>query len=438
MVKGQLLTTNMFTYNDANKLMSARTPASAYQFGYDALGQRIIVSSNGAPISYVHDVGTLGRLTAEYNDTGTLQRRFEHGHGLLSSSHESIDSLYWVFDALGSTSDLLNSTGEVVGSYAYAPFGKTMGAAPRRTSFGFHGELGVVSDMTGLTCMGARYYSEEQGRFVSNDPAHYIDPLAHPYAFALNNPISLVDPLGLASRPFWQRYERPYGPHTEEDYARVDKWTMQHISLGYAEAARLNNRYSARSFDVGWGDSFNPGGANNCDMEWRNTIAANTTWAGHELLPLEYGTYVVGYTYAYFWRNAHGSQLDGLQYFYNFFDPDHWSAAWLAYRDRLEAQWGWLFELVPILIPWDPNEKAGPFGSGDAHFVKGDNLLPYTVRFENETNATAPAQQVVITDRLTNLLDWTTFELTEIAFGDHLHRRPAAHATLRKDRDVIR
>jgi hypothetical protein len=41
------------------------------------------------------------------------------------------------------------------------------------------------------------------------------------------------------------------------------------------------------------------------------------------------------------------------------------------------------------------------------------------VQFENATNALVPAQQVFITDPLTNTLDWRTFELTEIAFGDH-------------------
>src|SRR5207249_4698997 len=68
--------------------------------------------------------------------------------------------------------------------------------------------------------------------------------------------------------------------------------------------------------------------------------------------------------------------------------------------------------------PSDPNLKIGPNGYGLAHFVRADSLLPYTIHFENETNATAPAQRVVISDRLTNRLDWTTFELTEIAFGD--------------------
>ena len=74
--------------------------------------------------------------------------------------------------------------------------------------------------------------------------------------------------------------------------------------------------------------------------------------------------------------------------------------------------------------------RVGPAGYGPQNFVRADSLLPYTIHFENETNATAPAQQVVSSDRLTNLLDWTTFELTEIAFGDQFIAVPPQHAAL--------
>ena len=57
-------------------------------------------------------------------------------------------------------------------------------------------------------------------------------------------------------------------------------------------------------------------------------------------------------------------------------------------------------------------------GQGTSGLVQAGTLLPYHIDFENETNATAPAQRVVITDQLTNTLDWTTFELTEMQFGD--------------------
>ena len=51
--------------------------------------------------------------------------------------------------------------------------------------------------------------------------------------------------------------------------------------------------------------------------------------------------------------------------------------------------------------------------------------LPYRVDFENEATATAPAQQVVVTDQLDADLDWNTFQFTEVGFGDHVIDVPA-------------
>ncbi|MBY0276863.1 hypothetical protein K2Z84_16110, partial [Candidatus Binatia bacterium] len=69
-------------------------------------------------------------------------------------------------------------------------------------------------------------------------------------------------------------------------------------------------------------------------------------------------------------------------------------------------------------IPFDPNGKFGSaMGMG---FVSDEEPLRYTVLFENDpVLATAPAQEVVVTDALdTNLLDLDTFSLGPIAFGD--------------------
>src|SRR5262249_54416772 len=46
--------------------------------------------------------------------------------------------------------------------------------------------------------------------------------------------------------------------------------------------------------------------------------------------------------------------------------------------------------------------------------------LPYRIDFENDPTATAPAQRVDITDQLPSSLDWSTFQWTEIGFGDLL------------------
>ncbi len=67
----------------------------------------------------------------------------------------------------------------------------------------------------------------------------------------------------------------------------------------------------------------------------------------------------------------------------------------------------------------DPNDKYGPAGVGPARYVGGSSLMPYAIVFENKPSATAPAQQVVITDQLDkNTLDLSTFGLGPIAFGN--------------------
>ena len=70
------------------------------------------------------------------------------------------------------------------------------------------------------------------------------------------------------------------------------------------------------------------------------------------------------------------------------------------------------------LAPFDPNGKFGSsMGTG---FVSDLEPLRYMVLFENDpVLATAPAQEVVVTDALdTNLLDLDTFSLGPIAFGE--------------------
>lgn len=63
---------------------------------------------------------------------------------------------------------------------------------------------------------------------------------------------------------------------------------------------------------------------------------------------------------------------------------------------------------------FDPNEKIGPAGFGASRSVTVDQTLLYQVRFENKSDANAPARWVTVTDPLDPALDLSAFELTEI------------------------
>jgi RHS repeat-associated protein len=70
---------------------------------------------------------------------------------------------------------------------------------------------------SGLDNFGARYNSSSMGRFMSPDPLLSSGRIANPqtwnrYAYALNNPLRIVDPTGLYD---WDESAGGDMPHTE-------------------------------------------------------------------------------------------------------------------------------------------------------------------------------------------------------------------------------
>ncbi|MEP7339614.1 MAG: CARDB domain-containing protein, partial [Acidobacteriota bacterium] len=67
----------------------------------------------------------------------------------------------------------------------------------------------------------------------------------------------------------------------------------------------------------------------------------------------------------------------------------------------------------------DPNDKIGPSGFGPLRFIAVGQTLPYNVRFENQSIASAWARRVSIADQLDPNLDRRTFRLKEVGFGSY-------------------
>jgi hypothetical protein len=66
--------------------------------------------------------------------------------------------------------------------------------------------------------------------------------------------------------------------------------------------------------------------------------------------------------------------------------------------------------------PIDPNEKVGPSGSeGLARYIHPAPRINYTVFFENVDSASAPAETIIVTDRLDDDLDWSTLTLENVS-----------------------
>ncbi|MFZ4526019.1 MAG: CARDB domain-containing protein [Chlorobium sp.] len=73
---------------------------------------------------------------------------------------------------------------------------------------------------------------------------------------------------------------------------------------------------------------------------------------------------------------------------------------------------------IPVIAPRDPNDIVGPQGFGDDHWTTSQNALPYTIHYENQATATAPAQEVTITQTLDSDLNASSFRLGDFGWSD--------------------
>jgi hypothetical protein len=82
---------------------------------------------------------------------------------------------------------------------------------------------------------------------------------------------------------------------------------------------------------------------------------------------------------------------------------------------------------LPILpvMSLDPNEKDGVRGVGSSGFVSISQALSYSVYFDNQPTATAPAQSITLTDTLDGNLDLTTLTLGPITFPNQVVTPPS-------------
>ncbi len=68
---------------------------------------------------------------------------------------------------------------------------------------------------------------------------------------------------------------------------------------------------------------------------------------------------------------------------------------------------------VVAVSSFDPNEMVGPSGFGEQNFIPKYSMMPYTILFENKSEATAPAHIVSIMDTL----DLSVFDISEFGFS---------------------
>jgi RHS repeat-associated protein len=105
-------------------------------------------------------------------------------------------AFYFLQDHLGSVVALADATGKVAERMQYEAFGQSAGS--QLTRYGYTGR--ERDELTGLLYYRARYYDPQQGRFLTPDPIDFNGGM-NLYAYVANNPLSFIDPRGLAPTP---------------------------------------------------------------------------------------------------------------------------------------------------------------------------------------------------------------------------------------------
>lgn len=124
---------------------------------------------------------------------------YVYGLSLISATDAASSQNYFLYDGLGSTTGLTNSSATLTDTYSYDVFGAVRSHSGSSTNYWQF--TGQQSDSaSNLYYMRARYYDPASGRFLTHDPMPG-QPTApqtwNQYAYASNNPTSRVDPTGL-------------------------------------------------------------------------------------------------------------------------------------------------------------------------------------------------------------------------------------------------
>ena len=165
------------------------------QYAYDALGRRTHRTAGGETTVTVYD-GL--RPIEAYDAGGAWQHTLTYGPGLDEplGFWNSAGHYNYHLDGQGSVVALTNSSGHVVETYAYGPFGETAGASELGNPLRYTGR--AYDAATGLYDNRLRNYHPVLGRFIEPDP---IGPAGgiNLYAYVNSDPINFIDPLGLVA-----------------------------------------------------------------------------------------------------------------------------------------------------------------------------------------------------------------------------------------------
>lgn len=360
-------TTN-YTYNAEGKLTSVDGPGGTKTQAFDPLGYKVEATINGVETRYFTDY-FIGHIVSQANAENETESWIDYGPDLLQQTDEDGNTLSPMFDPWGNTVAVLSPSGDTAYQFDYEPLGGVVGSTASQSDSPFpftaNGEEGARDQSE----VGGDQYESENGEMHDSER----------FDWASENNENLREDLRMRAE--------------ETALAEALLYFEQRgfIDVGDRELKSLLNEV------VGDADASDP------------------------MFPIQHEE-------ALHYLDDQGGFPRMLDYWYELedagmitIDREMHSRLGNVVRDS----WGNLRieqnrAQITNVQSRDPNEKTGPGGYGAAGYIQPGVVMPYRIDFENDPEATAPAQQVEITDQLDVNLNWETFELTEVGFGDQI------------------
>ena len=182
-------------------------------YTYDSMNRRVARTDENGTTQYLYgNPNHPFQLTAVRSPSGSLSRYYYDDFGLLFALERDNNWYYITTDQLGTPRVVCDANGELVKVLEYDSFGQVM--ADSNPEFELHISFagGLIDGETELVRFGFRDYDAVAGKWTAKDPIGFAGGDGNLYGYVWNEPVNLLDPLGLnpiggISGPFppWRR-----------------------------------------------------------------------------------------------------------------------------------------------------------------------------------------------------------------------------------------